>query len=356
MNDEKKTKEKKRIAHVLKSSIYSGAENVVLTIMRELKDEFTFVYIAVDGSIREKLQQENVPHILLKKFNRKNLNRAIREFDPDVIHAHDFSAAVVCGTLPGRFRLISHLHYDPPWSRKWNVKTVAYWIISNRVERILAVSQGAYNNFAFAKILSEKTVIIGNPIDKIRILRMGGKEKEKRYDLLFVGRFVEQKNPLAFVEIVNILKKSGKNIKAAMIGTGEMETECKCLIKKYKLENEIQLLGFQKNPYHYMKISRLLCMTSKWEGYGLVAVESNVLSTPVLSTKTGGVMDIFGENAAELCGNIDEFVKKILNLLNDPEEYERWCEKATIRQSQFPEQAAYIRTLNSIYKKDMKSK
>lgn len=355
MNAEKSEK-RKRVAHVLKSSIYSGAENVVMTIIRELKDEFEFVYIATDGPIREKLEQENVTYILLKEFNRRNLNKAIQDFSPDIIHAHDFSATVMCGTLSGRFRLISHLHYDPPWSRKWNVKTVAYWVISNRVEQILAVSQGAYNNFAFAKILSEKTVIIGNPIDKIRILRMGGKEEEKKYDLLFVGRFVEQKNPLAFIEIINTLKKSGKNIKAAMVGTGEMETECKCLIKKYKLENEIQLLGFQKNPYYYMKISRLLCMTSKWEGYGLVAVEANVLGIPVLSTKTGGVTDIFGEKADELCEGVDVFVEKIINLLNDSMEYKKWCEKVAIRQKSFREQAVYISNLNSIYKKDMENK
>ena len=45
---------KKKIVHVLKSSIYSGAENVVLTIINNIQDEFNFVYIATEGPIREK--------------------------------------------------------------------------------------------------------------------------------------------------------------------------------------------------------------------------------------------------------------------------------------------------------------
>ena len=46
--------EKLKIAHVLKSSIYSGAENVVLTIMKGLREEFEFLYIATEGPIRKK--------------------------------------------------------------------------------------------------------------------------------------------------------------------------------------------------------------------------------------------------------------------------------------------------------------
>ena len=53
--------EKLKIAHVLKSSIYSGAENVVLTIMKGLREEFEFLYIATEGPIREKLEEEQIP-------------------------------------------------------------------------------------------------------------------------------------------------------------------------------------------------------------------------------------------------------------------------------------------------------
>ena len=57
---EEKMDKKRKIAHVLKSSIYSGAENVALTIIKGLQEEYEFVYIATEGPIREKLEEENV--------------------------------------------------------------------------------------------------------------------------------------------------------------------------------------------------------------------------------------------------------------------------------------------------------
>lgn len=44
---------KKKIVHVLKSSIYSGAENVALTIINSIQDEFDFVYIATEGQLEK---------------------------------------------------------------------------------------------------------------------------------------------------------------------------------------------------------------------------------------------------------------------------------------------------------------
>ena len=54
---------KLRVLHVLKSSIYSGAENVAITIIKQLNNRFEFIYVATDGPIREKLEEEKIPQI-----------------------------------------------------------------------------------------------------------------------------------------------------------------------------------------------------------------------------------------------------------------------------------------------------
>ncbi len=347
-------KKKRRIAHVLKSSIYSGAENVALTIIKGLQEEYEFVYIATEGPIREKLEEEKIPFILLEKFNRRNLKNALNRIQPDIIHAHDFSATVM-SLLCGNYRVISHLHYDPPWARKWDLKTIIFAVLGKRIEKILAVSQRAYQNLVFSDILKNKMQMIGNPIDKEYILSMGENEKRKQYDILFVGRFAEQKSPQTFIEIVRRLTATGKPVRCAMVGAGELEEECKALIKMNNLQDNIELLGFQKNPYQFMKKSKLLCVTSLWEGYGLVAAEANILGVPVLSTRTGGVTEIFGENAIELCTDETDFIKKILLLLNDGQEYQKWQERALERAEGFITPEEYIRQLRVIYQEEIES-
>lgn len=358
--DAEKSKKRKKVAHVLKSSIYSGAENVVLTIIRELKDEFEFVYIATDGSIREKLEEENVTYLLLKEFNRRNLNKAIQDFSPDIIHAHDFSATVMCGTLSGRFRLISHLHYDPPWSRKWNVKTVVYWIISHRVERILAVSENSYLRMVFSKKLFEKVEMVGNPVDGsiIRCLAQNfGSIQENEEDvtnlacdLLFVGRFVKQKNPQRFIRLVAALRDSSwNNIQAYMVGSGELELECKMLIQKLGLQSHVELKGFQENPYPYIKNAKILCMTSRWEGFGLVAVEANLLGVPVVSTDNAGCISIFGGDADEICRTDEEFLKRINFLHQSEQNYLVWKRRALERSKRFDNMNEYLKKIVKVY-------
>lgn len=44
-----------RIAFVLKSSIYSGAENVAISIIKGLENRYEFLYIATQGQIEKNL-------------------------------------------------------------------------------------------------------------------------------------------------------------------------------------------------------------------------------------------------------------------------------------------------------------
>lgn len=348
--------EKLKIAHVLKSSIYSGAENVVLTIMKGLREEFEFLYIATEGPIREKLKEEQVPFKLLERFDRKHLSQALNEYQPDIVHAHDFSATVLCAAVPGRFRLISHLHYDPPWVKNWNGKTLCYALCSRRIETILTVSENIFRSMVFAGKCGGKLQVIGNPVDGRQIRSLARlpalqPEEESGCDMIFVGRFVEQKNPERFIELVKKAKERGwLEIQAWMLGEGELLEKCRDLISNLKLQDNIGLKGFQSNPYPLIRQAKLLCMTSRWEGFGLVAAEANLLGVPVLSTDNSGCREILGEGAPELCRSDEEFLEKIFLLHESPEVYEQWRQRSLARAEQFDNMDRYMETMAAIYR------
>ena len=348
--------EKLKIAHVLKSSIYSGAENVVLTIMKGLREEFEFLYIATEGPIREKLKEEQVPFKLLERFDRKHLSQALNEYQPDIVHAHDFSATVLCAAVPGRFWLISHLHYDPPWVKNWNGKTLCYALCSRRVETILTVSENIFRSMVFAGKCGGKLQVIGNPVDGRQIRSLARlpalqPEEESGCDMIFVGRFVEQKNPERFIELVKKVKDRGwLEIRAWMLGEGELLEKCRDLISNLKLQDNIGLKGFQSNPYPLIRQAKLLCMTSRWEGFGLVAAEANLLGVPVLSTDNSGCREILGEGAPELCRSDEEFLEKIFLLHESPEVYEQWRQRSLARAEQFDNMDRYMETMAAIYR------
>lgn len=343
-----------KVLHVLKSSIYSGAENVVITLIRNLGSEFQAVYVATDGLIREKLEAENIEYCLVDVFDRRNLSRVIAEYQPDVVHAHDFSATVLCVSLKKDFRLISHLHYDPPWVRGWNLKTLVFAACAGQIDCLLGVSESMFRSMVFFPAYHSKARAVGNPMDFARIRDLAKDVPEdKVIDLLFVGRLVEQKDPLRFVRLVQKLKLAGwTDIRAVMLGAGELQPECGRFICQHDLQGNIELAGFTDNPYRYMKQSRLLCMTSKWEGFGLVVLEANALGVPVLSTPTSGCTDILGANAPELYRSDEEFEKKALQLRDDKEVYEQWKERAIRRTEQFDNIQSYMDCIQKIYRNE----
>lgn len=351
------SRQKLRIMHVLKSSVYSGAENVVITIIRSLSEQFDFIYVATDGPIREVLERENIPFQLLPAFDRKNLYGAIAARHPDIVHAHDFSATVLCASIRGGFRLISQLHYDPPWVRKWNVKTIMYRLCRPKIDRVLTVSGKSFENMVFAPCYREKMTVVGNPIDSDRIQRLAREIPPElgdgTCDLIFVGRLVEQKNPQQFIRLVSALKMRMPDIKAWMLGSGELDHDCEALIEELGLERNVELKGFCSNPYPYISRARLLCMTSRWEGFGLVLLEANILGIPVLSTRTAGAEEVLGENAAELCGGEGEMGEKAIQLCRDSDVYKVYRQYALSRADKCRNLKSYMNIIQELYRNEV---
>lgn len=338
-----------KIIHILNSNSYSGAENVVITIINKMKSKHDIIYVSPEGSIRQYLENNDIKYEPIKKVSMKEIKRIIRKYKPDIIHAHDFTASIISSICGKNVKVISHLHSNPTWIKSINLKTILYLISTIKYNKILMVSKSILNEYIFKKYIQKKSLIIGNPIDINKIIEQANsKEIEEYYDLAFIGRLTELKNPEEFIEIVNILKRK-LNIRAVMIGTGPMKEKCIDLIEKYNLTDVIILKGFMKNPYNILKNCKILCMTSRYEGYGLVAVEALALGKPVVASKVGGLPDIIDEKCGKLSNDITEIITEIEKLLINTNYYKNKSEYAIIRANEINNIDKYIKNLNEIY-------
>ena len=106
------------------------------------------------------------------------------------------------------------------------------------------------DEYVFGTLCRKKAKTVGNPID---ISSIRGKAEtamiQAPSDVIFLGRLSEPKNPLMFINIINELRKSLPNIKAVMVGDGELRDEVENAIKANHLDNNVLLYGFQENPY-----------------------------------------------------------------------------------------------------------
>ena len=303
---------KKRVLHVLSSDRYSGAENVACTIIENLSEEFDMAYCSLSGPIAKILERRGIKYFGAEKINFRNLKRIVKEYNPDIIHAHDYSASVKVALLKYRGEMISHLHNNNPFARYWNPKTVLYALCVRRFGKILVVSDKIIDEAVFKKYIKGKSITVRNLVDPEKIIAKSKAYKfAKKYDLCFIGRKTQQKDPATFIKIVDLLKNDNSKIKACMIGDGELDNECRNMISRLGLGANIDMFGFLDNPFPIIKNCDACVMPSKWEGFGITAIESLILGKPVFNSGVGGLAEIFSEDSYFICEKPEEYVRKI---------------------------------------------
>lgn len=325
---------KKKIIHFLVSDKFSGAENIASMIVGNLKNDFDIYYCSPDNGVKQTLINRGFKgkFIEIKKASLKNIKKVIKKYKPDILHAHDFKATFLCALLkPKNIKLISHIHIDKPQQRKLSLESILYFLASFKIDKIVFVSNKILPNMFFKKIYEKKSKVIENVIDSKRIIELSqAYTVEKKYDLIFLGRLTDQKKPLEFINIVKEVSKIKSDIQAIMIGDGELKQDCVSLITKLNLSSNIQMLEFMDNPYPYLKASQTLIMPSKWEGFGLVAIEAYIIGCRVLiSNKL--CLDSNIMSKMTICKNTNEFVSSIVDKPNSGNEFlfENNCSKYT---------------------------
>ena len=341
------------IIHVVNSKIFSGLESVACDIITSnLKEKYRFIYVTQKGPIIETLTEKNIDYEIIKKLNIKEMKRVIKKYHPIIIHAHDFTASVVCSAVKRDIPLIEHLHNNSPWLKKISINSIAFLYAGLKADKILTVSESIENEYIFSEFIKNKIECIDNPISREKILsKVKESDYDKIYDICCVARITEQKNPYRFLEILSEIKKEKNNIKAVWVGDGELKFDVLKKVDELELNNNIDFVGFQKNPYSYMIQSKIFMLTSDWEGYGLVAFEALTLGLPCVVSNLGGLPKIVDNECGKLCRNNEDFIKECLNLLNNNAIMEKKIKNSIEKSMHIDNFDNYILKLKSIYRK-----
>ena len=114
----------------------------------------------------------------------------------------------------------------------------------------------------------------------------------------FVGRFVQQKQPLVFVEMAARLLRRGHDERLAeplcfvMVGQGILEPLIRKRIKALGLEGRIILTGELRDTRSLYRDASVVVLSSENEGLALVAYEAMAMGAVVVSTDVGGQSEL----------------------------------------------------------------
>lgn len=305
------SKNKPVILHIVGSNIFSGLEKVVIKIIKNLENDFDFYYVTKPGKIEEVLKRENIKHKLIKKVSISEIRRVIKGTKPALIHAHDYRASCMGALATSNVPVISHLHANPLWIKKINVQSLLYAFCAKKFKKILLVSNVIEEEFVFKNHLKGKTKCVSNPFSAEEIRDKAGPTNKKEYDICCVGRLAEPKDPFMFCDIIASLKKDYPNIKAVWVGDGPYRESVENILIEKDLKNNIELTGFQENPYIYMAKSKIFVLPTKWEGFGLSVLEAMSLGLPCVVSNVGSLRRTLSNQKNGLACSEKEFIGKI---------------------------------------------
>lgn len=283
-----------KVLHLLASNRYSGAENVVCQIIKMFEGEIEMVYCSPNGDIAKSLKEKQITFFPLNEMSGQEIKKVVDAYKPDIIHAHDIKASVLASKFKDRCKIISHVHgNDKKKMSKLTLKSVLYGLSLKKYSKIFWVSNSCYNDYILKKFAKKNSEILHNIINIEALKKQAEQDKNNyKFDVCYLGRLSEVKNPLRALEIIRETKKLCPNIKCAIVGDGALKEQCEIFICENNLQDNIKMFGFLDNPYKILESSRLLLMSSINEGTPMALIEAFSLGIPVVSTKVDGALEL----------------------------------------------------------------
>lgn len=342
-----------KVLHLLPTNKFSGAENVVCQIMSmfEANSRYTMTYASPEGPIREALAERRLVYHGLKCFSVDEIRRVVKDVAPDVIHAHDMKATVLAAASLCGVPIISQIHNNAPENRHLSLKSLAYCLASPMVKKIIWVSDSAADDFYFKRAVRSKSEIVHNVINEREVrIRAESDYAQYSYDICYIGRLCEPKNPERLVRVLRLVLDRAPEARVAIVGDGDMKDMTVKLVNDYNLNDSIFFVGFMDNPLKLLKSSKVMLMTSLWEGLPMSVLEAQALGVPIVSTPTDGVRTVIKDGINGYLSQSDEtLADSILSILKDPQLYAALSAGSLEFSRQFNDIIQYRQRLESIY-------
>ena len=253
---------------------------------------------------------------------RKEIERVIESFKPDLIHTHTFKAGFLVRLRRRDIPVIHSFHghhlYDPEFGFiKRNILNIIERLLAPRATRFITIGKKVRDELLEVGIGKAKQYLsIAPGIAPLELVgeasvrsRFGFSQDETL--VLWLGRFTQVKRPDKVIEIARLLPK----IRFVMAGGGELLDKVKA-----SAPGNVSFVGFQ-DKNEMWSIADIALSTSDSEGMPLSLIEAQMAGVPVVSTDVGSVSEILEDGiTGYLAGkDVKELASKIEMVIQDLE-------------------------------------
>lgn len=221
--------------------------------------------------------------------------QALDAFRPDVVHLHSsFAGLVLRPALAARSDGPRVVYCPHGWafSRETGrlshlVTKAAENLLARTADRIICISGDEFNEAVRAGIPADRLTLVHNGISKTRSPQpVAADWTSEKVKVLFIGRLDRQKGFDLLMEAARTLEDV---LDIRMIGAS--------VVNKYEgpsVPSNVTLLGWLDRPTieTQLEAADLVVIPSRWEAFGLVALEAMRAAKPILAFRSGALPEI----------------------------------------------------------------
>lgn len=337
---------KKKVLFLLEAFDKGGIEKVTLDIVNHLDPEKyditvqTFWY----GGHCQSLVNSNVQVIpfFFKRYVRgiirlieylppKMLYRLFvrGKYDVEIAASDGGAAKVISGSTNKKAKKICWVHMDVV-ERGSKLKEFKNADTARRIydkfDLIAPVSKSCAEKFKQKFGNDYPFEVVRNPLPVSEIIAKSNESfelpKTDGINIVCIGRLVEQKGFDRLLEACKRIIDDGiMNFRICIIGEGPERNNLENVIARDKLSPFVELVGYQSNPYKYLKQADMFLLSSRDEAFPLVVGESLVVGTPAVATDCSGVDEWLesGKYGMIVDNSVDGIYQGMAAILRNPE-------------------------------------
>lgn len=240
----------------------------------------------------------------------------------DVVIAYQEGLSVLIGSQIKSTKHIIWIHSDiDKWYSKHTFERKAF----NDANNIIFVAENTKK--MFVNMFPEyecKTGVIKNTLNiddivKKSKIKINNIPHSNGLNLISIGRFTEAKAFDRIVFVCKELKNRKYKFQWTIVGNGKLYNEiCKLAIDN-EVDDVINFVGAQSNPFCYIENADVVVVSSINESQPMVILESLILSKPIVTTAFGSAKEILEDGKYGLiCNNdINSLLVAIDSLFSD---------------------------------------